>query len=162
MSSKLSNKTKTGIVKNRANKEELKNYISQLKKEGKKFPVNNAGDVNQTQVAKACGFRRQVFANTEDMYDMLHDAVKEIGTEIYSPINSEKYVSKKNDENTKLINLLRKECAELKETIEALRKENMEIEKQNENLNKDINEKDESFNLMIETGRSFKMPKTRS
>lgn len=143
------------VEKGRINKIRFKEYVDGLRKTGKKFPVNQHGDVNLTQIGKACGFNRQVFGTNDNMATALNDAVKELGTELTKPRDPDEFLSKKVSENEKLIGQLRKENVVQKETIDSMKKQLLEAEIAITRLENLKVEDQESFDYMLQSGRRF-------
>lgn len=68
------------VKKGKINKARYAEYVSNLELTGKKFPINNFGQVNLSEIASKCGFNRQVFATNKLMKLQLEADVRRIGT----------------------------------------------------------------------------------
>ena len=140
-------------------------YRDQIEKEGRKFPVNQFGELNLSKISKDCGNRRQWFSeNANKVFDsegrtlsqIILDDSKRIGTDIFPSIN--KNQKKSNiffeKENEKLKSCLDKKSKEVKE----LRTEIQYLIEENRRLKTTLSEIDEKKNQLLETGRLFSWP----
>jgi len=143
------------VEKGRINKQRYKEYVESLIAKGKKFPVNQNGGVNLTQIAKECGFHRQVFATNKGMAASLEEDIKTVGTEITPPKNTDEYFSAKLSDTEKLAGQLRKQNAHLNEENNALRKQIMGLESEILRLKNAKEEQNESIEYMLQTARRF-------
>lgn len=143
------------IEKGRINRQELQNYLDELRNSGNRLPINQQGQVNKTKIATKCGFHRQVFKTNQTMKKLLEDAVNEIGTDISAPVNDENYLSKKISDSEMMLSQLRRGNSLMSEEITALRKQIMELESENNRLKHKQDETEVSFEEMLQTGRRF-------
>lgn len=144
------------VEKGRVNKESLVNYIAQIERAKKGFPINQFGKINLNEVAKNCGFLRGVFATNKKMASLLEDAVKRIGLEDSAKkASSNEFLSNKVVDVEKQMGKLRKSNAVKSEEISALRQQVIELELEIIKLKNKCSEDSEAFEEMIATGRRF-------
>jgi len=139
------------VEKGRINLIEYTKYVDNLRSNGKKFPINQFGDANLSQIASACGFKRQVFGKKTRMGKQLEKDIQEIGTEIDNPKLDTISSSNRLDEYSKRLNILTKELNVLKAENLSLKKQLMTLE----NVQMLSDEKEASFEHMLQTGRRF-------
>ena len=140
-------------------------YRDKLEEEGRKFPINQFGELNLSKISKDCGNRRQWFSENADkifgseqktLSQIVSDDSKRIGIEIFQ---EERNLSKKSTiflekENERLRSDLDKKLKEVK----ALRSEVQYLTSENQRLKASSSEIDEKKNQLLETGRSFSWP----
>ena len=142
-------------------------YIANLERNGKKFPLSpNTGEVNKTAVAAACGFNRQVFASNEKMAVRLAADVGRIGLMGMSDeliedladepvLESESSLAKKLKKANEQIGKLKKDLALKEATMSAHEAQIIKLENENAQLNKSSAEQRNSFDFIVSTGRRF-------
>lgn len=139
------------VEKGKINKSRFSDYIHKLELTGKKFPINNFGAVNLSEVAKHCGFNRQVFSTNAAMREQLDAAIKRIGTSVdaipakKSP-NEDK--SRDIDKILTMLDLKDAEIAALKNEIRSLKQAVSDLECKSSEYNS-------VFDDLLLTGRRF-------
>lgn len=151
----LDNEKLSAPEKGALNKKNLQSYIKHLMRTEQKFSVNQHGDINLTDVAKKCGFNRQVFATNASMAKLLDDAVKEIGTTIIEGQNPEDRQNEELIHVKKQLNNSLRDLALLEEKNAAFNQQIMELRNEIKRLKNQSNENAESLEYMFETGRRF-------
>jgi len=142
--------------------ERYKAYIKSLKQSGGKLPTNQFGDLNLSAIALEIGNRRQWFSENskkimpdsdKTLESIIQHDMNQIGTEQKAGENADVSLSKQSSEAKKENGLLRRRIDQLTAEVAGLRAENeaIKLEKQISN-----DESKESFNVMEESGRSFR------
>nr|MBP9507575.1 hypothetical protein [Bacteroides sp.] len=124
----------SAVEKGLINKQRYADYVKDLESEGKKFPLNQFGDVNLTEVAEACGFNRQVFFRNKTMKQQLDDDVKRIGTELTEGEKPDDALAKKAKASSEQVNKLMRDLAVAEEKVSALQQQIMQLELENKRL----------------------------
>lgn len=70
-----------GREKESVNKSSYKSYVESLRKSGQRFPVNDDGAPNFSEIARQCGFYRQVLYNNKKLKELFKKDLAEIGLE---------------------------------------------------------------------------------
>ena len=135
------------------NRKAYDDYVSHLKATGKKFPINQWGDVNTQGVAKACGFDRQVFGG-KIMGQKFKADVKEIGTELIQARDKSKKAKEAKD-SEKDLNEERMLNALNEQKIAALERKIMQLQSEIRRLKQESTERSETLSNMLATGRRF-------
>ncbi|CAK2830287.1 transposase [Vibrio crassostreae] len=135
-------------------------YIKNLSENEQPLPVNQFGDVNFTEIAKACNNRRQWFSenaekempNGRTLKATVAFNAETLGTAMTEPKSSDVVLSEKAEELRKENNKLRRIRDMNTGELERLRKENEQLKSQ---LKMSKEEAANRFNEMMESGRSF-------
>jgi hypothetical protein len=121
----------SAVEKGKINKSRFSDYIHNLELTGKKFPINNFGAVNLSEVAKQCGFNRQVFSTNVAMRELLAAAIKRIGTSvdpIPAKLSPDTGTSRDINNILKTLDLRDAEIAALKNEIRSLKQAVFDLE----------------------------------
>ncbi|HAS25117.1 MAG TPA: hypothetical protein DCR64_06115 [Vibrio sp.] len=145
----------SAVEKGAINKQRYSDYVSGLETEGRKFPINQFGDLNLTEIASACGFNRQVFSTNKSMKQQLISDAKRIGTELTDGKKQDDVLAKKAKASSEQVNKLMRDLSVAEEKISALQQQVMQLEVENKRLKNDKNEATASLEFMFETGRRF-------
>lgn len=118
------------VKKGKINKARYAEYVAELELTGQKFPINNFGQVNLSEIASKCGFNRQVFATNKSMKLQLEADVKRLGTNTTDSKQSsqKKEADKDVSRLIKSIDLKDFEILSLKKQIDELLKIVQELE----------------------------------
>jgi hypothetical protein len=142
--------------------ERYKAYIKGLKQSGGKLPTNQFGDLNLSAIASESGNRRQWFSESgkkimpdtgKTLESIIQHDMNQIGTEQKAGENADVSLSKQSSDAKKENGLLRRKIDQLTAEVSALRVENEVLKLENQISN---DESKESFNVMEESGRSFR------
>lgn len=147
----------SGVEKSVINISRYADYVKSLEKDGKRFPLNQFGDVNLTEIAKACGFNRQVFFTNTTMKNKLANDVKRIGTSLSKPKPSDLLLENQVKIKNTQVNSLQRDLVLAEEKNCALLKQIAELELENKNLKISYGEFEASVEHMLETGRRFSL-----
>lgn len=144
--------------------ERYKSYVMQLEQDGKKFPVNQFGDVNFSKIADECGNRRQWFSESakkifcskgDTLEQVIAKDIRRIGSEFTPPKYPDSVLSDMADSKNK-------EASRLRSMLEQKSKENEILREQVESLSAEIRmlrstatEVSSQQEFMIDSGRSF-------
>ncbi|WP_460059455.1 hypothetical protein [Pseudomonas sp. S2_A05] len=144
--------------------ERYRDYVAQLEQAGKKFPVNQFGDVNFSRIADDCGNRRQWFSESakkvfcpqgDTLEQVIAKDIRRIGSEVYTPKDPESVLMEMADSKSK-------EASRLRSMLEQKSKENELLREQVERLSDELrvlrsaaSEVNGQQDLMIDSGRSF-------
>ncbi|AVD92642.1 hypothetical protein C4Q27_09590 [Pseudomonas sp. SWI36] len=144
--------------------ERYRDYVMQLEQAGKKFPVNQFGDVNFSKIADECGNRRQWFSESakkvfcpqgETLEQVIAKDIRRIGSEFSSPKDAESVLVDMADSKSK-------EASRLRSMLEQKSKENELLREQVERLSAEVRmlrstaaEVSSQQEMMIDSGRSF-------
>ena len=145
----------SAVEKGLINKQRYADYVKDLESEGKKFPLNQFGDVNLTEVAEAFGINRQVFFRNKTMKQQLDDDVKRIGTELTEGEKPDDALAKKAKASSEQVNKLMRDLAVAEEKVSALQQQIMQLELENKRLKNNNEEAAASLDHMLATGRRF-------
>ena len=143
------------VEKGRINKQNYADYVATLEKEGKKFPLNQFGDINLSAIAEACGFNRQVFATNKGMAEQLKADVKRIGTILVAGESQDSALAKKAKASTMEASRLAKDLGVAEAKIKALQEQVMKLELENKQLKNGKEESEATLEHMLVTGRRF-------
>lgn len=144
--------------------ERYRDYVTQLEQAGKKFPVNQFGDINFSKIADECGNRRQWFSESakkvfcpqgDTLEQVIAKDIRRIGSEFSSPKDPESVLMDMADSKSR-------EASRLRSMLEQKSKENELLREQVERLSAEIRmlrstsaEVTNQQELMIDSGRSF-------
>lgn len=144
--------------------ERYKSYVMQLEQAGKKFPVNQFGDINFSKIADECGNRRQWFSESakkvfcpqgDTLEQVIAKDIRRIGSEFSSPKDAESVLADMADSKSK-------EASRLRSMLEQKSKENELLREQVERLSAEVRtlrstaaEVSGQQEMMIDSGRSF-------
>lgn len=145
----------SAVEKGVINKQRYADYVAELERNGRKFPINQFGDVNLTEIAKSCGFNRQVFTTNASMKKALADDVRRVGTEITEAQRPEAFLANKVKVKSDQINKLMRDLAIAEEKIHALESQVINLERENKLLKTESKEAADSLDYMLSTGRRF-------
>lgn len=149
------NRQKKGRAAAPENRIRYKNYKDNLEATVQKFPSNQYGEVNKTEVARECGFNRQVLINGALKREFERDVCR-IGVKRPSGLQGkEEDRVKKAQENTRGASKLEINASNVNEEINFLRSEVQRLTEENRNLKYRMIEKELSFDEMLNTGRRF-------
>lgn len=144
--------------------ERYRDYVMQLEQAGKKFPVNQFGDINFSKIANECGNRRQWFSESakkvfcqqkDTLEQVIAKDIRRIGSEFSSSKDAESVLADMADSKSK-------EASRLRSMLEQKSKENELLREQVESLSAEIRmlrstaaEVSSQQEMMIDSGRSF-------
>lgn len=144
--------------------ERYRDYVMQLEQAGKKFPVNQFGDVNFSKIADECGNRRQWFSESakkvfcsqgDTLEQVIAKDIRRIGSEFTSPKDPDSVLSDMAESKSK-------EASRLRSMLEQKSKENELLREQVESLSAEVRmlrstaaEVSSQQEMMIDSGRSF-------
>ncbi|MEB0150630.1 hypothetical protein [Pseudomonas sp. CCC2.2] len=144
--------------------ERYKDYILKLEQGGKKFPLNQFGDVNFSKIADECGNRRQWFSESaKKVFGPHGDTLEQIIAKDIRRIGSE-FVAAKDPESilVDIADSKSREANRLRSMLEQKTKENELLREQVERLSAEVRllrasaaEISSQQGLMIDSGRSF-------
>jgi hypothetical protein len=150
--------------KKRSPFERYRDYVLELEQAGKKFPVNQFGDVNFSKIADECGNRRQWFSESAKKVFCSHgDTLEQVIAKDIRRIGSEFVLAK--DPEAVLVDIAdskSREANRLRSMLEQKSKENEILREQVERLSAEVRllrasaaEITTQQELMIDSGRSF-------
>ena len=139
-------------------------YVLELEQAGKKFPVNQFGDVNFSKIADECGNRRQWFSESaKKVFCPNGDTLEQVIAKDIRRIGSEFVLAK--DPEAVLVDIAdskSREANRLRSMLEQKSKENEILREQVERLYAEVRllrasaaEITTQQELMIDSGRSF-------
>lgn len=144
--------------------ERYRDYVVQLEQSGKKFPVNQFGDVNFSKIADDCGNRRQWFSESakkafgpesESLEKIIAKDIRRLGSEFIAPKDPESALVEMADSKSK-------EASRLRSMLEQKSKENELLREQVEQLSAEVRllranatELSNQQALMVDSGRTF-------
>lgn len=144
--------------------ERYKDYVAQLEQAGKKFPVNQFGDINFSKIADECGNRRQWFSESaKKVFGPQGDALEQVIAKDIRRLGSE-FVAPKDPESVlvDIADTKSREANRLRAILEQKSKENDLLREQVERLSAEVRllranaaEVSGQQELMIDSGRSF-------
>jgi hypothetical protein len=155
MNNQNETKSLSRVEKGRINKQNYVDYVAALERDGKRFPLNQFGDINLSAIAEACGFNRQVFATNKGMAEQLKADVKRIGTILVAGESQDSALAKKAKASTLEANKLAKDLGIAEAKIKALEEQVMKLELENKQLKNGKEESDANLEHMLTTGRRF-------
>ena len=140
----------SAVEKGKINKARYVEYVANLELTGQRFPINNFGDVNLSEIAFKCGFNRQVFSTNKSMKQQLEADVKRIGTNT----NEKSSTPQSKIDNKDAVRLMK--FNELKDLeILALRKQINELQKLVNGLETARSEHNTFYDELLSSGRRF-------
>jgi hypothetical protein len=144
--------------------ERYRDYVLKLEQAGKKFPVNQFGDVNFSKIADECGNRRQWFSESakkvfcpkgQTLEKVIAKDIRRLGSEFVAAKDPESVLVDMADSKSK-------EASRLRSMLEQKSKENELLREQVERLTTELRllrasaeEISSQQDLMIDSGRSF-------
>lgn len=150
--------------KKRSPYERYRDYVVQLEQAGKRFPVNQFGDINFSKIADECGNRRQWFSESakklfgshkKPLERIIANDISRIGSEFAPPKNPESVL-------VDIANSKSREANRLRSMLEQKSKENELLREQVERLTAEVRllragaaEVKSQQALMMDSGRSF-------
>jgi hypothetical protein len=143
------------VEKGRINKANYVAYVAELKATGKKFPLNQFGEVNLSGIAKACGFLRGVFTTNKSLKQLLDSDILIIGTEIKDGAELDTRLSQKAEEKSKEASKLHKDLDAKVQEVNSLREQIDELKKCIRELESRSNETALSMDELLDSGRRF-------
>ena len=148
-------KKPSAVEKGRLNKKNYAAYVADLEATGKKFPLNQFGEVNITAIAEASGFLRGVFAKNKKMKNQLEDDLKRIGTEITEGIDKDSRLAKKAEEKAIEASRLHKDLDAKVQEISLLRDQIDQLQTRIRELECRNDEATLSMDELLDSGRRF-------
>ena len=117
---------KNGQQRGAENVESLAEYLGQLDKSGEMVPLNPDGGPNYSEIARHCGFGRQVFYTNEKARALIEQRIQRFAE---SPESQKvKGALHKVDAQDRQIQRLEEKVATLSAEVEALLQRNRELE----------------------------------
>jgi hypothetical protein len=141
--------------KGKLNKRNFDAYVDYLKATGEKFPINQFGDINFSQIAELCGFERQVFSRNKVLKEKLDADVKFIGTDAVDGKDPESRVDNDLKNLRKQLSNAKRDLALAEEKIDGLQRQLITVNSELKRSDEEKEEAAESFAYMISTGRRF-------
>ena len=144
--------------------ERYRDYVVQLEQAGKKFPVNQFGDINFSKIADECGNRRQWFSESakkvfgsqgESLEKVIGKDIRRIGSEFFAPKDPESVLVDIADSKSREANRLRSMLEQKSKENEILREQVERLSAEVRLLRASAAEVSSQQELMIDSGRSF-------
>ena len=144
--------------------ERYRDYVLQLEQAGKKFPINQFGDINFSKIADECGNRRQWFSesakkifcsNGDTLERVIAKDIRRIGSEFLAAKDSESILVDIADSKSREANRLRTMLEQKSKENEILREQVERLSAEIRLLRTSAAEISSQQELMIDTGRSF-------
>jgi septal ring factor EnvC (AmiA/AmiB activator) len=145
----------SAVEKGRINKANYVAYVAELKVTGKKFPLNQFGEVNLSGIAEACGFLRGVFSKNKFMKAQLDADILSIGTEVKEGVDQDSRLAQKAEEKAKEAGRLHKDLDAKVQEINSLREQIDELKKCIRELECRSDEASLSMDELLDSGRRF-------
>lgn len=138
----------------------------ELEQAGKKFPVNQFGDVNFSKIADECGNRRQWFSESaKKVFSESNETLERIIAKDIRRIGSDFFVAK--DPESALVDIAEKksrEASQLRSMLEQKSKENELLRDQVEKLTAElrllrgnVSDLQGQAEMMTDCGRTFRL-----
>ncbi|MFT2159698.1 hypothetical protein [Pseudomonas putida] len=144
--------------------ERYRDYVTKLEQAGKKFPVNQFGDINFSKIADECGNRRQWFSESakkvfcpqgDTLDQVIAKDIRRIGSEFTSPKDPEAALVDLADSKSREASRLRSRLEQKSKENELLREEVERLSAEVRMLRSTAAEVVSQQELMIDSGRSF-------
>lgn len=144
--------------------ERYREYVLQLEQTGKKFPVNQFGDVNFSNIAEECGNRRQWFSESankvycphgDTLEQVIAKDIRRVGTEFRVAKDLESTLEDITDSKSREYNRLRSMLEQKSKENELLRDQVESLSTEVRQLRSSTAEISGRQELMIDSGRSF-------
>jgi predicted RNase H-like nuclease (RuvC/YqgF family) len=117
---------KSGQQRGADNVRSVAEYLDQLERTGERIPLNLDGGPNYSEIARHCGFGRQVFYTNEKARTLIEQRIQRFAESCESP--KVRSVLHKVDTQNRQIQRLEEKVATLSVEVEALRQQNRELE----------------------------------
>jgi hypothetical protein len=139
-------------------------YVVQLEHAGKKFPVNQFGDVNFSKIADECGNRRQWFSESakkvfpdsgETLERIIQNDIRRIGSDFVAAKDPESVLVDIAESKNREANLLRSMLEQKSKENEHLRQQVEKLSVEVRLLRGNVSELESQNELITDTGRSF-------
>lgn len=144
--------------------ERYRNYVLHLEQAGRKFPVNQFGDVNFSKIADECGNRRQwfsesakkIFTNNGDTLErVIAKDIHRIGSEFVIARDAESILVDIAESKSREVNQLRSMLNQKSKENELLREQVEKLTTEIRLLRNTASERSNQQEMMIDSGRSF-------
>lgn len=143
--------------KGKLNRRNFEAYVKYLKNTGQKFPINQFGDINLSQIAVLCGFERQVFSKNKALGQRLNEEAETIGTDIVKGKDPELRVDNELKNLRKQLNDAKKDLMLAEEKIEGLQRQLIQVNSELKRSIKKNVEAAENLDYIVSTGRRFSL-----
>jgi hypothetical protein len=139
-------------------------YVLQLEQSGRKFPVNQFGDVNFSKVADECGNRRQwfsecskkVFTDGGDTLERIIQCdIRRIGSDFTPAKDPEPALIDLAESKSREVSLLRSLLDQKAKENELLRQQIERLTAENRALNSSVCELTLQQEMLLDSGRAF-------
>ncbi|WP_054995065.1 hypothetical protein [Pseudomonas ficuserectae] len=144
--------------------ERYRDYVMRLEQAGKKFPLNQFGDINFSKIADECGNRRQWFSesakkvfcpNGDTLEQVIAKDIRKIGSEFFATKNHEPVLLDMAESTNRASNRLRAILEQKLKENELLREQVERLSAEVRLLRTNMAEISGQQELMIDSGRSF-------
>lgn len=144
--------------------ERYRDYVLHLEKAGKKFPVNQFGDVNFSKIADECGNRRQWFSESakkvftergETLERIIQADIRRIGSEFVAAKDPESALMDLADSKGREASLLRSLLDQKSKENDLLRQQVERLTVEIRALQGSVSELSSRQEMMLDSGRVF-------
>jgi predicted RNase H-like nuclease (RuvC/YqgF family) len=141
-----------------------RDYVLQLEQAGKKFPVNQFGDINYSKIADECGNRRQWFSESakkvfcpqgQTLEQVIKKDIRRLGSEFVAAKDPESVLVDMADSKSREANRLRSMLEQKSKENELLREQVERLSAELRLLRTSAEEISSQQDLMMDSGRSF-------
>ncbi|WP_042146269.1 MULTISPECIES: hypothetical protein [unclassified Pseudoalteromonas] len=139
-----------------SNKEKYQIEINSWAKVGKKFPIDEFGNLDYKRLAVLCGIPTRALTSASITPCLKKDVLR-IGTEVSKGQSIEHMMEKKLTVTSSELNRYRKDLAIAQEKIDGLQEQILKLQKENRQLKNKSDEQEESLTYMLESGRRFSL-----
>lgn len=144
--------------------ERYRNYVLHLEKAGKKFPVNQFGDVNFSKIADECGNRRQWFSESakkvftergETLERIIQADIRRIGSEFVAAKDPESALMDLAESKGREASLLRSLLDQKSKENDLLRQQVERLTAEIRALQGSVDELTNQQEMVLDSGRVF-------
>ena len=139
-------------------------YVLHLEQAGRKFPVNQFGDVNFSRIANECGNRRQWFSESankiftergETLERIIQADIRRIGSEFVTPKDPESALIDLADSKGREASILRSLLDQKSKENDLLRQQVERLTVEIRALQGSVSELSSRQEMMLDSGRAF-------
>lgn len=134
--------------------EQYHDYVERLEQLGGKFPVDSDGDIDINRLCKSIGIPRARL-NSPTIKKCLAEDMARIGTDTVKGKSVEERMESHLTATSSELSKCKQDLALAEEKIEGLTQQILQMESTKRRMQKESNEKDESLQHTIETGRRW-------
>lgn len=144
--------------------ERYRAYVLDLEQAGRKFPVNQFGDINFSKVADECGNRRQWFSENakkvfiergESLERIIQADIRRVGSEFVAPKDPEPALMDLAESKGREASLLRSLLDQKSKENDLLRQQVERLTVEIKALQGSVNELTSQQEMMLDSGRVF-------